>query len=291
MPSKMLNHTCVADLVAGTVWPGDDNLIANGNAAGRYRQAPDPRFPLAFAAHFIGRSMHAIHDSICRPHRGELAMAFLLLLSTAISLTAAENPGKDVAPAESSYDERLGPGFEKRPRPMLGSDQAPVVVIEFASYTCTHYRLFHQRVFPTLNEQYIATGKVQWFIVPSSTDSAEEYSRIFAIGRCIDRQGKLWQTLDSLFALSKRPPSMLEELIGGDPAIDPSALAACVRERDTQKIVSADFQEFGRFHVFQTPTFIIRRLNASGTRTEARIPGLPTLEYFQRALDHFLKVP
>jgi protein-disulfide isomerase len=291
MPSTMHHHIWAPHLVAGTVRPCDDNLIANGNAAGRYRRALAPLFPLALSARLFVRSMHAIHESICRPHRGELAMAFLLLLSTAIFLPAAENPGKGQAKADSSYDERLGPGFEKRPRPTLGSEQAPVVVIEFASYTCAHCRLFHQRIFPALKEQYIATGKVQWIMVPSSADSADEYSRIFALGRCIDRQGKFWQTLDSLFALSKRPPSMLEELIGEDPAIDSSALASCVRERDTQKIVSTDFRELEQLQVKQTPTFIIRRLNANGSRTESRIPGLPTLEYFQRVLDHFLKAP
>ncbi|WP_376875548.1 DsbA family protein [Albirhodobacter sp. R86504] len=44
----------------------------------------------------------------------------------------------------------------------LGSAQAPITVIEYASYTCPHCATFHDTVFDKLKAEYIDTGKVQF---------------------------------------------------------------------------------------------------------------------------------
>ncbi|MEM8581543.1 MAG: DsbA family protein, partial [Pseudomonadota bacterium] len=44
----------------------------------------------------------------------------------------------------------------------LGSDDAPVTVIEYASFTCPHCANFHNSVFKDLKENYIDTGKVRF---------------------------------------------------------------------------------------------------------------------------------
>ena len=125
------------------------------------------------------------------------------------------------APArEESFDPRLGPPFALRERPSLGSDKAPVVVVEFGSYKCAHCEAFQERVFPALNEQYIKTGRVQWFMVPSSDDPADPSGRIFAIGRCVDHQGKFWETLGFLMTISNKPSSFLNDLIAKNSVID-----------------------------------------------------------------------
>ncbi|MEM1301360.1 MAG: DsbA family protein [Pseudomonadota bacterium] len=45
---------------------------------------------------------------------------------------------------------------------MLGSADAPVTIIEYASYTCPHCRTFHQGPFKEIQAEYIDTGKVQF---------------------------------------------------------------------------------------------------------------------------------
>lgn len=43
----------------------------------------------------------------------------------------------------------------------LGSDDAPITLVEYASYTCPHCASFHSEVFPQIKENYIDTGKVR----------------------------------------------------------------------------------------------------------------------------------
>ncbi len=42
-----------------------------------------------------------------------------------------------------------------------GDPEAPVTVIEYASFTCPHCATFHEEVLPVLQSEYIDTGKVQ----------------------------------------------------------------------------------------------------------------------------------
>ena len=44
----------------------------------------------------------------------------------------------------------------------LGSADAPITVIEYASFTCPHCAHFHETVFPALKRDYIDTGKVKF---------------------------------------------------------------------------------------------------------------------------------
>ncbi|MFT3689839.1 DsbA family protein [Paenirhodobacter sp.] len=46
----------------------------------------------------------------------------------------------------------------------LGKEDAPVTVIEYASYTCPHCADFHDGVFPDLKRDYIDTGKVKFIL-------------------------------------------------------------------------------------------------------------------------------
>jgi protein-disulfide isomerase len=45
---------------------------------------------------------------------------------------------------------------------VLGSPDAPVEMIEYASFTCPHCRSFHQNVLPQLKADYIDTGLVRY---------------------------------------------------------------------------------------------------------------------------------
>jgi protein-disulfide isomerase len=191
----------------------------------------------------------------------------------------------------NAFDPRLGAPFETRDRPTLGSNEAPIVVIEFGSYKCGHCEAFHREVFPQLKEQYITSGKVQWFMVPTSDDAADQSSRIFAIGRCVQRQSKFWNTLDFLMKIGHRPPSFLDDLVAKNPTIDSENLAFCLQDRQIRRVVDKDFEEYHLLKVTGTPTYIIRKLQADGSRTETTVKGYRPVEYFQKIFDELLKSP
>ena len=52
------------------------------------------------------------------------------------------------------------------PDHVLGSEAAPVTVIEYASPTCPHCAAFHNTVYPLVKTEYVDTGKVKFIVRP-----------------------------------------------------------------------------------------------------------------------------
>ena len=47
---------------------------------------------------------------------------------------------------------------------VLGDENAPVTIVEYASMTCSHCATFHTRTYPELKKKYIETGKVRFIM-------------------------------------------------------------------------------------------------------------------------------
>ena len=54
---------------------------------------------------------------------------------------------------------------------VMGDDNAPVTIIEYASMTCPHCAHFHETTFPELKKRYIDTGKVRYIFREFPLDS------------------------------------------------------------------------------------------------------------------------
>lgn len=64
----------------------------------------------------------------------------------------------------------------------LGNPDAPVTIIEYASFTCPHCANFHTQVFPKLKQTYIKTGKVKLVYRNYTRDRAD--LEVAKITRC-----------------------------------------------------------------------------------------------------------
>jgi len=197
--------------------------------------------------------------------------------------------GRPAGAAE--IDPRLGSPFELRQRPTLGSPKAPIVVVEVASYKCMYCQQFHRHVFPKLRETYIADGKVQWFLLPASLESGDEYAPVFPIGHCLDRQGKLWSLMDFLMENGGRPADVLEDAIAQHPEIDNESFQECEHAFSLRQIVARDFTECRELKLKGTPVFFIRKALANGQRAEATVQGYQSYEYFQKIFEQLLSRP
>jgi protein-disulfide isomerase len=221
---------------------------------------------------------------------GRPAMAWLpasLVLSALVAMGSAWGAPGD--PAGS--DPRLGAPFEVRDRPVLGSDKAPITFVEVISFKCPHCREYLEHVYPQLKAQYVDTGKVRVVMINASDDPADANTKIFAIGRCLNKQGQLWSQLDFLFKISGKPPSFYDDLLAQNAAINGDDLAACLQDWSTKQLVAGDFAEYEHLEVHGTPTFFISMMKANGERTKARVDGYEDLAFFQRVFDALLAQP
>lgn len=79
----------------------------------------------------------------------------------------------------------------------LGSDKAPVTIIEYASMTCPHCAHFSATTFPELQKRYIDTGKVRFIFREFPLDALAAAG--FMLARCAGND-KFMPIVETLFA-------------------------------------------------------------------------------------------
>jgi protein-disulfide isomerase len=149
------------------------------------------------------------------------------------------------------------------PDMVLGAADAPVTVIEYASYTCPHCKTFHDSVFDQLKTNYIDTGKVRFVYREVYFDRYGLWAamvarcggetRYFGISGMLFDQQRDW-------AASDDPAVVVENLkkIGRTAGMDDTTLDACLRDNTMAQAMVAAYQAHAAADAVEgTPTLII----------------------------------
>jgi len=76
---------------------------------------------------------------------------------------------------------------------VLGSDSAPVEIVEYADYQCPWCAQFALVTFPDVEERLIKTGRLRWRYVDHPLDGIHRHARTSAhAAACAEEQGKFW---------------------------------------------------------------------------------------------------
>lgn len=195
-----------------------------------------------------------------------LASAALLgaLSLPAAAQTAAPAPA---APAETPAETPAATPAEAQPEILpdlfIGSETAPVTMIEYASFTCSHCAAFHTDVFPTLKSEYIDTGKVRFAQRDVYFDEPGLWAGVLA--RCAP-DDKFYPVAGVLFDTQKDWLSAKtgDELaanlrkIGATAGMSNEQMDACWADEKKVESLVATFQKNAVADKIEgTPTFII----------------------------------
>ena len=188
---------------------------------------------------------------------------------------------KKATPTEISVDELMKPG------PLgdlvLGNAGAPITVVEYASMTCGHCAHFHTKVFPTLKEKYVDTGKVRFIMREFPLDNLAAAASMLA--RCAG-DGKTFPLISVLFAKQDD-----WAFVKGDPrpellkfakqaGFTQESFEKCLTDQKLLEDISAVRSRGSDiFGVNATPTFFINGKKLNGG----------SLDDFEKAFDPILK--
>lgn len=149
------------------------------------------------------------------------------------------------------------------PEMVLGSDEAKVEIIEYASYTCPHCASFHAGPYKELKKDYIDTGKVKFVFREVYFDRFGLWASMIA--RCAGPD-RFFGVTDLMFekqstwARAGDPSAIVEELrkIGRLAGLTDETLDSCLKDADQAQALVAWFQENAeRDGISSTPSFMI----------------------------------
>lgn len=114
--------------------------------------------------------------------------AGLLLAGTVLPALPAFAQAVDV-------EELMKPGT--LPDKVLGNEDAPLTIVEYASMTCGHCANFHKTTYPHLKKEYVETGKARFVFREFPLDPVA--SAAFMLARSVP-EDKYFEVVDFMFA-------------------------------------------------------------------------------------------
>ncbi len=150
-----------------------------------------------------------------------------------------------------------------------GSPTAPVTVYEMSDFQCPYCRDFALNTMPTLEREYVATGKVRFVLAAA------------AAAMCAAHQRKFWPLHDLLFRHQDRwaglkDPAPYFTALGDSAGLNRAKLARCVTSPATQSEIRADSMRAAKAGASSTPTFYIEG---------GLLEGAAPVEVFRTVLD------
>ena len=151
----------------------------------------------------------------------------------------------------------------------MGSDKAPVTIVEYASMTCPHCAHFEETTFPELKKKYIDTGKVRYILREFPLDPVAAAG--FMLARCAgkDDASKYFAMVDTLFrqqsewAVQKPLQPMLA--IAKQAGLTEQAFNACLANQKLLDGIEAVRQRaIDEYGVNSTPTFFVNGKKQTG---------------------------
>jgi protein-disulfide isomerase len=164
----------------------------------------------------------------------------------------------------------------------IGSDKAPVTVIEYASMTCPHCAHFSEATFPELQKRYIDTGKVRFIFREFPLDPLAAAG--FMLARCAGKD-KFLPIVETLFAkqrewMVQNPVPPLREIAKQFGFTQESFDACLANQKVLDGIQEVRDRGASKLGVNSTPTFFVNG---------KKLVGDQPLDAFVKAIDPYLK--
>ena len=145
----------------------------------------------------------------------------------------------------------------------MGNPDAPVTVIEYASFTCPHCRAFHEGPFKELRANYIDTGKINFIYREVYFDRFGLWAGMLA--RCAGPE-RYFGMAEMIYAGQQEwigngdPATIAENLrkMGRTAGLTDEEVNACLQDGDMARAMVAVYQQNAEADgIDSTPSFLI----------------------------------
>lgn len=168
--------------------------------------------------------------------------------------------------------------------PSLGSNDAPVTVVEFADFQCPFCGAWQKNVWPEFKREFIDTGKVK-FVYWDFAFLGEESLKAAEAAACANQQGKFWEYHDALFAAQKGENEGAFNIsklnsIAKQLKLDTKSFSSCMAGGENYKRVQELTSKAANLGITATPTIVINK---------QKLEGVASIEEYRKVIDAVIK--
>ncbi len=233
-----------------------------------------------------------------------VGLLFSLVMAACVSssLTApgwAEHPAQAIRPGDH----------------VVGSANAPLVMVEYASFSCPHCAHFQTEVWRVIRDEFVETGLLRYVFRPMLTAPPQIAAIGIILADCA-AEDRYFSAVDLLFAeqstifqaaQAQGDVGAVYDRIAAAVGVSPEALQACFADPATTETVNAAAQQANIDGIAGTPSFIVGgKVLSIATTAEGsffswgeapllingdRVPGQLDGDSFRRIILHFLERP
>jgi protein-disulfide isomerase len=172
---------------------------------------------------------------------------------------------------------------------LKGSKTAKVAMVEYSEFECPYSGKFVREILPSLEQKYVAAGRVLLAFRNFPLDSHPFAKRAAAAGVCANQQAKFWQAHDLFFRADSPLDEATIEKATAQLGLDGSRFSACLAREATSQ-VSDDIARGRALQVSGTPTFFIGTIQPDGRVKAMRaVYGARPVATFETALDQVIQ--
>ncbi|MEM9669797.1 MAG: thioredoxin domain-containing protein [Pseudomonadota bacterium] len=190
-----------------------------------------------------------------------------LAIGIALLATSCSEGRQSLAQQTSGEDGETGAlstvSFDAGIGVQMGSDDAQITIVEYASITCTHCKDFHDEVLSaTVYDDYVATGKVKFIFREFPLNQIDVAG--FAVARCAGEED-YFSVLHTFFdeqddvISAAQSGTVLEKLqdIGTSFGLDISQVDACIEDSEIRRQIAASIDAGQGDGVNSTPSIFV----------------------------------
>ena len=158
---------------------------------------------------------------------------------------------------------------------VLGDEDAPISIVEFADYQCPGCATFAGVVKPQIQAAFIQSGEAKFIFYDFPLTSIHAHAFLAArAARCAGDQGRFWEFHDALFQ-NQQEWSFVDDATGSfvgyaaDVGLDDDAFEECLRSDRHADVVTANMRLGEELGVGGTPTVMVSRGEGSARRVNS----------------------
>jgi len=196
-------------------------------------------------------------------------------------------PGTPQPPAQPDIK---GIKFDISANPVLGSESAQLILVEFTDYQCPFCGRYARETYPQLREQYVDKGVIRYAVIDQPLPMHPDAAKAAEASHCAEDQGKFWEIHEEMMAKQ----DALKDLSSYAKTLELNVgqFEDCLNTGKYGDAVRKDMELANKLGINGVPGFIIGTVDKNDPRKVtglSMLRGAMPLDNFRREIDAALQ--